>query len=200
MRNKTGDTGLPWGMPVSTVVNSSLWPSNAILSCRSLRKLATHAIRLGGRASCFNIPSSWFFATWSNAPFTSKNRVKVSRLCFFYWLVFHLWEVVWYRLPISWVFHLVGYCLASKSHYLLISRAFRLVDYCLASLLSQLSSLVFGPWCVRSLFPSNSVMRLPGMLLVGCSRAFQVFVWLLRWPISSITDDSLSQTNRRIFA
>jgi hypothetical protein len=55
IRNSIGDIGLPCGIPISTVLNSSTWPSKASLSVLFLRKEETHDIKLGGRLSFPNI-------------------------------------------------------------------------------------------------------------------------------------------------
>ena len=84
IRNSIGDIGLPWGIPVSTTLNSSILLLKESRSCRSSRNERVQVISRVGILRSFMIASSLFFDTWSKAPFTSRNRAEVflwSRHC-----------------------------------------------------------------------------------------------------------------------
>ena len=60
MRNRMGDTGLPWGMPAEMLLKGSVWPSKESLSCLWVRKDWIQEMRLQGSLSCWRVARRLF--------------------------------------------------------------------------------------------------------------------------------------------
>ena len=58
IKNNIGDMGLPCGIPVSILLNSSIWPSKESRNCRSIKKDETQDIKLIGSRSFFKMARS----------------------------------------------------------------------------------------------------------------------------------------------
>lgn len=69
--------GLPCGIPDLIWEKDLVWPSKESFKRRWLRKDFTQEIRLRGRPRFPRTDRSWFFETWSKAPFMSRKRVDV---------------------------------------------------------------------------------------------------------------------------
>ena len=86
-RNKIGDIGEPYGIPVSISTFSYIYPLKESYSFLLLTKVATYYINAIGSPSSLQIDRSWFAETWLKAPFTSRNSV-VAILCLAFFLLF----------------------------------------------------------------------------------------------------------------
>ena len=89
-RNKIGDIGEPYGIPVSISTFSCICPLKQSCSFLLLRKVATHYINAIGSPSSLQIDRSWFTEIWLKAPFTSRNNV-VAILYLAFFLLFLDW-------------------------------------------------------------------------------------------------------------
>ena len=80
IRNKIGEIGLPWGIPVLRDWKASVSLLKLSLIIRSSTNDLTHRTRQIRSFSWTKTYKSLFFATWSNAPFTSRNKTLVFSL------------------------------------------------------------------------------------------------------------------------
>ena len=86
-RNKIGETGEPWGIPVMIGVIGSDLASKVRLASLSVRKELTHLMMAGLSLICVSVCKRRCLKTLSNAPLTSMHRVDVIFPSLFPWSI-----------------------------------------------------------------------------------------------------------------
>ena len=77
-RNSIGDSGDPWGIPVSVRNHPDSPSGSLILVCLSLRKLVTHRTIVSGIRRLRRLCNSLSCDTWLNAPDISRLRSVIT--------------------------------------------------------------------------------------------------------------------------
>ena len=86
-RNRIGETGEPWGIPVMIGVMGSDSASKVRLASLSVRNESTHLMMAGLSLICVRVCRRRCLKTLSNAPLTSMHRVDVIFPSLFPWSI-----------------------------------------------------------------------------------------------------------------